>query len=97
METLRLRSVFRTNRLAIKDTTIGPGIKIKAGQSNISFRDYRHKIHTRSSFLKKFLKQTHDEVSDSHCFFFKFEISKLHILLLLSLESIWLHLKRLLV
>ena len=48
METLRLRSVFRTNRLAIKDTTIGPGIKIKAGQSNISFRDYpaqdTHKI-----------------------------------------------------
>ena len=31
LETLRLRPVYRTNRLAINDTTIGPGIKIKAG------------------------------------------------------------------
>ena len=31
METLRVRSVFRTQRQAAADTTIGPGIKIKKG------------------------------------------------------------------
>jgi len=31
METLRVRSVWRTQRQALADTTIGPGIKIKKG------------------------------------------------------------------
>ena len=31
METLRLRPVIRTQRQAVRDTIIGPGIRIKAG------------------------------------------------------------------
>ena len=31
METLRLRPIFQIQRQAVRDTVIGPGIKIKAG------------------------------------------------------------------